>query len=191
MNNSVLPGAGCPPQYVDYLFWLAGGAPYARPEARFDGMKTVCQPLSQADGSRGDNSEGRLAAWLQKILSPVFSGGASQFEEQRSCSKKSSSPLPQNPPVASQDAVAGTSLSLDQLGARNEQLLRLAAALDRLPDEERTLMVLKHLQGRSIAEICQQTGWPKTRVVQLLYRSILSLHRLLKEPEQFASGTAG
>jgi RNA polymerase sigma factor (sigma-70 family) len=44
----------------------------------------------------------------------------------------------------------------DERLLRQERLLRLAEALDRLPDDQRTALEMLHLQGHSVDEIAKQ-----------------------------------
>jgi RNA polymerase sigma-70 factor (ECF subfamily) len=68
------------------------------------------------------------------------------------------------------------------MAARNEELLRLAAAIRRLPEEQRTVVEMKHLQGMSLSEICERTGRTKVSVTGLLFRGTKALRVLLGEP---------
>jgi RNA polymerase sigma-70 factor (ECF subfamily) len=66
---------------------------------------------------------------------------------------------------------------------RNEQLLRLAEALARLSEEQRTAVEMHHLQGRPLAEIAQHLQRSRGAVGALLLRAIKKLRRLLEEPK--------
>ena len=73
--------------------------------------------------------------------------------------------------------------SPSQQALHNEQLFRLAHALSQLPEEQRTALELKHLQGCSVAVISQRMQRSRASVVGLLYRGLKRLRQLLEEPE--------
>lgn len=60
---------------------------------------------------------------------------------------------------------------------RNEQLLRLAEALERLPDDQRTAVEMHHLQGRPLAEVAAALGRSKGAVATLLFRGMTRLRK--------------
>ena len=62
-----------------------------------------------------------------------------------------------------------------QQAERNELLLRLASALEQLPDEQREALELRHLQGRPVAEIGQLMGRSEASVAGLLRRGLMTL----------------
>jgi RNA polymerase sigma-70 factor (ECF subfamily) len=64
---------------------------------------------------------------------------------------------------------------------RNEQLRRLAAALDQLPEDQRTAVELHYWGNCSLAEIAQQTERSKGAAAKLVQRGIAKLHDLLAE----------
>jgi RNA polymerase sigma-70 factor (ECF subfamily) len=66
---------------------------------------------------------------------------------------------------------------------RQEQLLRLAGALARLPEDQRQAVELHHLKGRPVAEVAEQLGRSPSAVGSLLYRGLKKLRELLAEPD--------
>ena len=65
---------------------------------------------------------------------------------------------------------------------RNEQLLRLADAVGRLPEDQRRVVELRHLQGATVAEIGLQLNKSSAAVGGLLQRGLKALREMLDEP---------
>jgi RNA polymerase sigma-70 factor (ECF subfamily) len=61
-------------------------------------------------------------------------------------------------------------------------LLRLAAALGRLPEDQRQVVELHHLKGLTVAEVAEQMGRTRASVVGLLFRGLKKLRELLHDP---------
>jgi RNA polymerase sigma-70 factor, ECF subfamily len=74
--------------------------------------------------------------------------------------------------------LASEETSPSQKAIRNEQLLRLHAALERLSPERRKVVEL-HLEGLKLETIAQTLGKTKAAVAQLLHRGIEDLTHLL------------
>ena len=66
---------------------------------------------------------------------------------------------------------------------KQEEVLRLADALTELPEAQRDAVVLRHLQGLSLAEIAGQLGRTEAAVAGLVYRALNKLHDILDERE--------
>lgn len=66
---------------------------------------------------------------------------------------------------------------------RQEEALRLAAALERLPDDQRTAVELRHLDGHSLAEAAALMDRSAPAFAGLLHRGMARLRELLKETQ--------
>jgi RNA polymerase sigma-70 factor (ECF subfamily) len=64
---------------------------------------------------------------------------------------------------------------------RHEQLLGLAEALARLPEDQRQTSELKHLEGLSVEDACRRMGRSEASVAGLLRRGLKRLRELLAE----------
>ena len=120
-------------------------------------------------------------AWLRKILVNSLIDAVRQFETaardmnlERSL-EESASRL---------EAWLGEQYSSpSERAERNELLLRLAGALERLPADQRTAVERKHLRGESLEAIAREMNRSVTAVAGLLRRGIVRLHALLTEGE--------
>jgi len=68
----------------------------------------------------------------------------------------------------------------DQRAVHHEDLLRMAGALARLPEDQRMALELKYLQGLSLEEISVQIGRSKGAVAGLLHRGVLGLRAMMQ-----------
>jgi RNA polymerase sigma-70 factor (ECF subfamily) len=65
--------------------------------------------------------------------------------------------------------------------ARQEELLRLAEALARLPDIQRAAVEMHHLEGRTLADTAEALGRSRSAAASLVFRGLSNLRRLLDE----------
>ena len=79
--------------------------------------------------------------------------------------------------------LAADQTSPSQRAARQEQLLRLAGALARLPKDQRAAVELHHLRGYAVAEVARRMGRSDGAVGALLVRGLKKLRELLRETE--------
>jgi RNA polymerase sigma-70 factor (ECF subfamily) len=145
-----------------------------------DTLAAACASLDQFQGE----GDAQLAAWLETILihrlSHVFryySQQARDINRERSLDAKraveeSSSRI--EAWLAAEQSSASKKLT------RKEQAVRLAAALEQLPDAQREAVVLRHLEGLSLAEVGQRLDRNPVAVAGLLQRGLKKLRTLLE-----------
>ena len=71
--------------------------------------------------------------------------------------------------------------SPSEMAMRNEELLGLASALERLEPAQRDSVELHHLQGRSLSEAALLLGRSEGAVAALLHRGLVKLKELMKK----------
>jgi RNA polymerase sigma factor (sigma-70 family) len=188
MGNPETPGEQSSARYLDYLLWLAGAAPGPRPESTPSAVNA--DALKNDAEIQAENAEARLATWLRANVTSLSNVSSKKSENESSRSVSSLQPAPERQVSRADTFVTRGQMSLEQLRARNDDLLRLATALDALPEDQRSLLMMKHVQGCSIAEISEQTGRSKLAVVSLLYEGVRTLRALLEQPHKKNGGTA-
>jgi RNA polymerase sigma-70 factor (ECF subfamily) len=147
---------------------------------KFDVSGVVQQTLLEAHQGlarfRGAG-EDALLAWLQQILNrnvldEIRRLRRIKYDAALECSLDDLS-------TRSYAALALDQSSPSTCAARNEELLQLAAALEQLPDDQQTAVVLHHLQGVPLAEVAAHMDRSKPAVAGLLHRGMLRLKDLL------------
>jgi RNA polymerase sigma-70 factor (ECF subfamily) len=66
-----------------------------------------------------------------------------------------------------------------QHASRREQAVLLAEALDRLPEDYREVIILRHLEGLAFSEVAQRTGRTENGARKLWARALASLRQFL------------
>jgi len=176
-------------RYHDYLLLLARLQLDPRLRGKLDPSDVVQQTLLQAhqkqDQFRGQNDAER-AAWLRAILANTMAEAVRRYgRQQRDVALERSLEAAMAESSARLEACLGASQpSPSQEAVRHEELARLAAALARLPEDQRQAVELHHLQGCPVAEVGRQLGRSKESVAGLLFRGIRKLRELMAdEPE--------
>jgi RNA polymerase sigma-70 factor (ECF subfamily) len=127
------------------------------------------------DQFRGE-TERKFVAWLRHVLASVLANFVRHYQgtKQRDVrlDRQLASELEQSSCTLDRALIAPAS-SPSRQAERREQAVLLAKALDRLADEDRELLVLRHLEGLSFPEVAQRLGrslnsvkkrWPRALV---------------------------
>ncbi len=126
----------------------------------------------------------RQAAWLRKALAHNLTDEARKLTTAaRDVGRERSLEAALEESSARLEGwLAADQSSPGEQAERNEQLLRLARALARLPEDQRNAVELHHLKGLSLGEVAGRLGRTRGAVGKLLYRGLDKLHALLAEP---------
>jgi len=155
-------------------------------QAKFDSSDIIQQTMLQAHRAlpdhRGENSA-QMAAWLRQILARNITHALRDFHrDKRDVRREKSLQNRIDASSARLEAwLAADSGSPSDAAQRNEQVLRLAAALDRLPDDQREAIELHYWQGWKLAEIAEHLERSVSAVGGLLHRGLKALRAELNE----------
>jgi RNA polymerase sigma-70 factor (ECF subfamily) len=185
------PGESSLARYRDYLLLLARVQINPRLRAKIDPSDVVQETLLKAHRSREQfrgGTEQQLAAWLRKILAHTLSNAVRSVGRRGGEFERSLEGTLEQSSARLELWLSDGQLAPEEIAAHNEQLLRLAGALARLPDDQRCALEMKHLRGCSVAEICEEMGRSKASVVGLLIRGMRRLRVLLSDPRPGGGG---
>ena len=143
----------------------------------------LLQAHSSRDQFRGKREAERLA-WLRAILANALAAAARHFDAgMRDLARERSLEADLDLSSSRMECLLAADQTSPSEGAvRSEELVRLAHALARLPDDQRRVVELHHLKGLPIAETAQRVGRTRAAVVGLLFRGLKKLRELLLNP---------
>ena len=174
-------------QYRSYLHLLARLQLDVRLRSKLDASDVVQQTLLKAHERMGQfrgQTEAERMAWLRQILTNTLADVLRKFgADRRDIGRERSLEAALEESSARIEAwLAADASSPSQHAIRHEQMLRLAAALAELPEDQRVALEMRHLQGWSVTAVGQNLGRSKRAVVGLIFRGMKKLRALLEEP---------
>ncbi len=171
--------------YREYLRLLARLQLGPRLRGRLDSSDVAQETLLKAHARKEQfrgTTEAERAAWLRAILANVLADSV------RKLGREPGDGEPQSLEAAVEQSSArverwieSSEPSPGDRAVRQEQLVHLADALAQLPEEQRTAIELRHLQGYSVPAISELTGRSVASVAGLLRRGLQRLRTLLEE----------
>lgn len=173
-------------RFRDYLCLLARLQIDGRLREKLDASDLVQQTLLEAHARREQfrgHSDAERAAWLRAILSHNLADALRALGRARRdvALERSLEAALDDSSACLQDLLAAEQSSPSQCASRQEDLLRLADALTRLPEPQREAVVQHHLQGQTLAELAAHLGRSEAAVAGLLHRGLRRLRELLEE----------
>jgi RNA polymerase sigma-70 factor (ECF subfamily) len=185
-----MTGAGDPPfpleRFREYLAFLARMQLDPRLRVKLDPSDLVQQTLLEAhrdqDQFRGRTPE-EQAVWLRRILAHNLANLQRDHRRARrdiGLERSLEDSLGESS-ARLESWIAGEQSTPSQQAMRQEEVLRLAGALLRIPEDDARVVVLRHWHGWSLAEIAGHLGLSRFAVTRRLRRSLAELRGLLRE----------
>jgi RNA polymerase sigma-70 factor (ECF subfamily) len=173
-------------RYRDYLRAMARVQLPAQLRGKLDPSDLVQQALLRAHEKQAQyrgRTPAEEAGWLRAILANTLAEAGRRFaRQQRDVTREQSLEAALAESSARLEAwLAARDSSPSDAALRQEQQFRLAAALPRLPEDQRTALELRHFGGLAIAEIAREMGRSEIAVTGLIRRGLQRLRELLGE----------
>jgi RNA polymerase sigma-70 factor, ECF subfamily len=171
-------------RYRGYLRLLADANLDRRLRAKIDASDVVQETMLQAfrgwENLRGA-SEGERLAWLKQILIHNLLHAVRDFGRAKRDVKREEPlvRLAEDTSVRLESLCVANQTSPSQVAVRAEEVLRLADALQNLPEEQRSAVVAYYWCGSTLAEIGQDLERTGPAVAGLIYRGVKRLKQHL------------
>jgi RNA polymerase sigma-70 factor (ECF subfamily) len=122
-------------------------------------------------------TEAELVKWLQVILKRIFLDKIDEHKQELGHLHLGN--MVEESTARLEEYLQANQTSPTQQVERQERLMKLAEAIDQLPEDQRDVIICHHLHALPVAEIAQNLGRSEKAVAGLLYRAKKQLHELL------------
>lgn len=176
-------------RFRPYLRLLARLQLGRRWQGKLDASDVVQQTLLQAFQGLPRlraSTDSAVATWLRRILANNLANAMRDLTRaKRNATREQSLNAALDASSLRLEAyLAADQSSPSQRAERNEELLRLAAALELLPNAQREALILHHLQDRSLSEIAQQLDRSTAAVAGLIKRGLKQLRLAMHSEDE-------
>ena len=173
-------------RYEPYLRMLARTQMRKAYQAKVGASDMVQQAMMQAvqglDGFRG-KTEAEFRAWLRQILARHLCHLDRDLHRDKRDIRREQS-MEQKLAQSSmrlQGLLAGEGPTPSQNAAMGENVLRMAEAIERLPESQREAIRLHYLEGMKLSEVAEQLDKSTGAIAGLLHRGMKTLRTQLDE----------
>jgi RNA polymerase sigma-70 factor (ECF subfamily) len=183
-DDAAVPGWSVE-RFRDYLRLLARLQLDERLRGKLDPSDVVQEALLKAHQGQAQcrgQTDAERAAWLRQVLANTLTDAARRYlgadkrnvEMERSLQESS---------ARLERLLADAQSSPEEQTQRHEQLALLAEGLAALPDDQRQVVELRHLQGVAVGDIARRMGRTRAAVAGLLRRGLDALRQRLTDQE--------
>ena len=172
-----------------YLRLLARAGLDPRLQAKLDPSDIVQQTLLEAHKDlaafRGQGPEA-LRAWLRQMLARNLANALRDFRRARRdvAREQALDALAAQSSARVEAWLAADGSSPSAAVWRQEEAARLAAALEKLPEAQREVVVWRHLHGWSLHDIARHLGRSRAAVAGLLHRGLVQMRNELQREDE-------
>lgn len=173
-------------RYRAYLKMLARAQLDPRLRGKLDASDVVQQTMLQAYQARHQfrgNSDGELAAWLRQALARCLANALRDFSRAKRDihMERSLEAGLEASSIRLEAWLQAEQSSPSQKAVHREDCLRLADAMEQLPDAQREALILQHWQGWSLAQIGEHLDRTPAAVAGLIKRGLKQLRLLMQD----------
>jgi RNA polymerase sigma-70 factor (ECF subfamily) len=143
-------------------------------------QQTLLRAHERLEQFRGQSDE-ELRAWLRAILARCLVDAVRKFGRQKGDRAQSLEAALEQSSAKLEVLLASEESSPSQGALRAERLIELAEALARLPEDQRTAIELRYLNGLAVPDVAEQMGRSVVSVTGLLYRGMRALRSEMGE----------
>jgi RNA polymerase sigma-70 factor (ECF subfamily) len=170
--------------YREYLRLLARMQLDDRLRGKLDpsdiAQQTLLKAFEHQNRFRGTTGAERMA-WLRTILANQIAEALRKLGGRQGRRERSLEEALEASEARLESLLASEQSSPSRTAIEREQLLRLAEALARLPDDQRTALELRHLLRHPVPEVARLMGKTLPAVAGLLHRGMKALRTLMAE----------
>ncbi|MFI5461363.1 MAG: sigma-70 family RNA polymerase sigma factor [Isosphaerales bacterium] len=179
---------GLPPleRYRDYLVLLARVLLYPQLRTKLDpsdiAHDAYLRALQAIHQFRGD-TEIELRSWLRQILVHTLNDQYRAFSAQNRDVKleRSLEDVLERSSARLEEWLGVSSDGAEAQLMKEEQLDRIARAINQLPENQRTAVELHYIHGYTLAQISQQMGRSQNAVGALIARGVKAIRKTMTE----------
>jgi RNA polymerase sigma-70 factor (ECF subfamily) len=173
-------------RFRDYLAAIARLQLAARPwlAPKLDASDLAQQALLKAHAARDQfrgHTPAEMAGWLRQVLARTL---ANELRAHGQAKRDAGAERPLEADLDASGCRLDAWLAADQTSpseqvGKQERAAALAAAVEALPPDQREVVLLKHCQGVTLADIADRTGRSPAAAAGLLRRGLERLRQLL------------
>ncbi len=170
----------------DYRSFLRSQALHlsARYRGRLEPSDIVQKTLMEAHQNLGQfrgQTDREMAKWLSQMLANNIADAVRALRRMKRdiARERSLKDVAPGSEQGASDWIPSEHTSPSIRASNAEQRRRLTEAIEALPEAQRDVVRLHHLQGRSLAEVAARTDRSQSAVAGLLYRGLKSLRNSL------------